>query len=137
MAVDAAGACRSCKQHAAALCSAQARIAELEGELCALREQLEENARTAALLEADLKRYRYAYNLGQPHSPERVAKDQLQLAFERVLEAMPPANDVPDASSSGASGNATGPSPTTDGNTPAAPALPPPSRNCCRASQLM
>src|SRR5690606_17779827 len=34
---------------------------------------------------------------GPLHAPERVAKDQLQLAFERVLEAMPPANDVPDA----------------------------------------
>lgn len=94
MAVDAAVACRSCKQHAAALCSAQARIAELEGELCALREQLEENARTAALLEADLKRYRYAFNVGQPHCPERVPRDQLQLAFERVLAYVPPANDL-------------------------------------------
>jgi hypothetical protein len=76
---------------------AQSRIAELEAELSALREVLEEKNRTTELLQADLKRYRYAYNVGQPNCPERVPKDQLQLAFERVLECIPPANDVPDA----------------------------------------
>jgi transposase len=69
----------------------------LEAELSALRELLEERNATAALLEADLKRYRYEYNVGQPNCPERVPKDQLQLAFERVLECIPPANDVPEA----------------------------------------
>jgi hypothetical protein len=93
MAVDAASTCRDCKQSAVALSQAQARIAELEGELCALRELLEENTRTTELLEADLKRYRYAYNIGQPNCPERVPTDQLQLAFERVLQYVPPAND--------------------------------------------
>ena len=95
--MDGAGTCRDCKQSSAALRHAQSRIAELEAELSALRELLEERNATAALLEADLKRYRYAYNVGQPNCPERVPKDQLQLAFERVLECIPPANDVPDA----------------------------------------
>ena len=113
---------------------AHARIAELEAELCAVRDLLEESTRTAELLADELKRYRYAYNVGQPHSPERVPKDQLQLAFERVLEAMPPANDAPDANSSGASGsrddgNATEPSSAADGDSSAAPSPPPPSRN--------
>jgi transposase len=95
--VDGAGTCRDCKQSSAALRDAQARIVELEAELSALRELLEEKEATAALLEADLKRYRYAYNVGQPNCPERVPRDQLQLAFERVLECIPPANDVPEA----------------------------------------
>jgi transposase len=95
--VDGAGQCRDCKQGSAALRHAQSRIAELEAELNAVRELLEEKNSTAALLEADLKRYRYEYNVGQPNCPERVPKDQLQLAFERVLECIPPANDVPDA----------------------------------------
>jgi hypothetical protein len=91
--VDDAGACRDCKRCTAALHTAEARIAELEGELCALRELFEENTRTTELLEAELKRYRYAYNVGQPNCPERVPRDQLQLAFERVLAYVPPAND--------------------------------------------
>jgi hypothetical protein len=92
--VDNAGACRDCKRCTAALHTAEARIAELEGELCALRELFEENTRTTELLEAELKRYRYAYNVGQPNCPERVPRAQLQLAFERVLAYVPPANDL-------------------------------------------
>lgn len=95
--MDGAGTCRDCKQSSTALRHAQSRIAELEAELSGLRELLEEKNRTTELLQADLKRYRYAYNVGQPNCPERVPKDQLQLAFERVLECIPPANDVPDA----------------------------------------
>lgn len=95
--MDGAGKCRDCKQGSAALRQAQSRIAELEAELSALRELLEEKNRTTELLQADLKRYRYAYNVGHPNCPERVPKDQLQLAFERVLECIPPANDVRDA----------------------------------------
>ena len=117
-----------------ALRQAQAHIAELEAELSALRALLEEKTRTAELLADDLKRYRFSYNVGQAHSPERVAKDQLQLAFERVLEAMPPANDVPDASSSGVSGGgggetATEPSSVTGDHPSASPPPPPPARN--------
>jgi transposase len=92
--VDGAGTCQDCKQSSAALRQAQSRIAELEAELSALRELLEEKNATTELLEADLKRYRYAYNVGQPNCPERVPKDQLQLAFERVLAYVPPANDL-------------------------------------------
>jgi transposase len=100
--VDGAGTCRDCKQSSTALRNAEARIAELEAELSALRELLEEKDATAALLQADLKRYRYAYNVGQPNCPERVPQDQLQLAFERVLGCIPPANDAPDAGASDA-----------------------------------
>src|SRR5690606_20445410 len=95
--VNGVKACRDCEQSQAALRQAEARIAELEAALGALQALLEESHRTAELLTEDLKRYRYAHNIGPLHAPERVAKDQLQLAFERVLEAMPPANDVPDA----------------------------------------
>lgn len=139
--MDGVSACRDCQQCPAALRQAQARIAELEAELAALRVLLDEQTTTAQLLADDLKRYRYAYNVGQPHSPERVPKDQLQLAFERLLETLPPDNDVPDASSSGASGsgdggNATEPSSATEGNTSAAPPPPPPSRNGQRKPPL-
>jgi hypothetical protein len=92
--VDDGGACRDCKRCTAALHTAEARISELEGELCALRELFAENTQTTELLEAELKRYRYAYNVGQPNCPERVPRDQLQLAFERVLAYVPPANDL-------------------------------------------
>lgn len=101
--MDGAGTCRDCKKSSAALRRAQSRIVELEVELSALREVLEEKNKTTELLQADLKRYRYEYNVGQPNCPERVPKDQLQLAFERVLECIPPANDVPDAGLSDAS----------------------------------
>jgi transposase len=143
--VDGVNVCRDCEQSQAALHQAQARIAKLEAELGALHELLEEKTRTVELLADDIKRYRYAYNVGQPHSPERVPKDQLQLAFERLLETLPAANDVTDASSSGVSGsgdggsrdggNASEPSSATGGNTSAAPPPPPPSRNGKRNSQ--
>ena len=120
--MDDAGACRDCKRCTAALHTAEARIAELEGELCAFRELFEENTRTTELLEAELKRYRYAYNVGQPNCPERVPRDQLQLAFERVLAYVPPANDLAgagtgslDTGEAAAPGSDTGP----DRNPPA------------------
>lgn len=130
--MDGVSTCRDGQQCRAALRQAQARIAELEAELAALRVLLDEQTTTAQLLADDVKRYRYTYNVGQPHSPERVPKDQLQLAFERLLESLPPANDVPntisgDASGSGDGGSATEPSSATGGNTSAAPP-PPPSR---------
>lgn len=129
-----ASVCRDCEQSQAALRQAHARIAELEAELGAVRALLEESTRTAELLADDVKRYRYAYNVGQPHSPERVPRDQLQLAFERLLETLPAANDVRDASSSGtgssdAGGTATDPSLPTGSNASATPPSPEPPRN--------
>lgn len=123
--MDSAGACRDCEQSRTALRQTQARIAELEAELCALRALLEEKTRTTELLEDDLKRYRYAYNVNPPNSPERVPKDQLQLAFERVLECIPPANDVPDVGDSVAAEPA---SPTGSDTSGAAPAHAPSSK---------
>lgn len=123
--VDGVNVCRDCEQSQAALRQAQARIAQLEAELGALDELLEEKTRTVELLTDDLKRYRYTYNIGQSHSPERVAKDQLQLAFERVLEFMPPANDVPDADGN----DVTEAAPATSYNTSSAPPPAQPSGN--------
>jgi transposase len=48
------------------------------------------------LQQADLERYKKAYEASRPNHPERAPRDQLQLAFERVLEtlgALAPAND--------------------------------------------
>lgn len=138
--VDGASTCRDCEQSQVALRQAQARIVKLEAEIGALQALLEEKTRTAELLADDIKRYRHAYNVGQSHSPERVPKDQLQLAFERVLESMPPANDVPDTSSSSASGscadsNAAEPSSPSGCSTSATPPSRPPSRNGKRNPQ--
>lgn len=132
--VASASVCRDCEQSQAALRQAHARIAELEAELGAARALLEESTRTAELLADDIKRYRYSYSVGQPHSPERVPKDQLQLAFERLLETLPAANDVTDASSSGVSGGDDGgaapePSSGSGDNPSVAPPPPPPPRN--------
>jgi hypothetical protein len=48
------------------------------------------------LQQADLERYKQAYEASRPNHPERAPRDQLQLAFERVLQtlgAAAPAND--------------------------------------------
>lgn len=119
--MESGGACRDCQQSAAALRQAQTRIDELEAELCALRALLEEKNTALVMLEADLKRYRYAYNVELPNCPERVPKDQLQLAFERVLECIPPANDVPNAGSTDAAES----SPVGPDTSSTAPAPPP------------
>jgi hypothetical protein len=67
---------------------------ELEAQLGALRAEVDEGIKTTELLEAELKRYRYSFNVGQPNCPERVPTGELQLAFERVLAGAPPANDL-------------------------------------------
>ena len=72
------------------------RVAQLEGELGVLQVQLGEMAKLCELQQADLERYKKAYEASQPNHPERAPRDQLQLAFERVLEtlgAARPAND--------------------------------------------
>ena len=79
------------------LAAAHARIVDLEAELATLRTELVEVTKLSELQKADLDRYRAAIEASKPNQPERVARDQLQLAFERVLETFnvpPPANDA-------------------------------------------
>ena len=70
------------------------RIRVLGSEAEALRTQLDETTNLIELQRADIKRYKAQYERIQPNTPERVPSDQLQLAFERVLESM---CDVPAA----------------------------------------
>jgi transposase len=57
-----------------------------EGASASLRTQLAETIKLVELQQADLDRYKKAYEATQPNHPERVPREQLQLAFERVLE---------------------------------------------------
>jgi transposase len=62
----------------------------------ALQAQLTEMTKLCELQQADLERYRQAVEASRPNHPERAPRDQLQLAFERVLETLgvtAPAND--------------------------------------------
>src|SRR5262245_27090466 len=61
------------------------RIQTLEAEINRLHEQLREMTKLAELARADLERFKRAYESIRPNCPERVAVDQLQLAFARVL----------------------------------------------------
>jgi len=70
------------------------RIGSLESEAEDLRAQLSEATNLIELQRADIDRYNAQYERIQPNTPERVPSDQLQLAFEHVLESM---SDVPAA----------------------------------------
>lgn len=77
----------------------EGQVAQLEKERDELHEQLAEMTKLCELQQADLERYRKAYEASRPNHPERVAREQLQLAFARVLEALAdadPANDGDD-----------------------------------------
>jgi len=74
--------------------AARAQLATLETETDALRAQLTEATNLIELQKADLDRYKSAYERVRPNTPERVPKEQLQLAFEEILKAM---SDVPAA----------------------------------------
>src|SRR5690606_17854865 len=61
-----------------------------------LHAELAETVKLTELQQADLERYKRASEASRPNHPERVAREQLQLAFERVLETLgvaPAAND--------------------------------------------
>jgi len=81
-------------------------VHQLEAQVETLRVQLAEVTKVCELQKADLDRYRKAFDAARPNHPERAPRDQLQLAFERVLEmldAEPPANDDHQAPSVGGS----------------------------------
>lgn len=79
------------------------RVAQLEAERAELEAQLAEMSKLCELQQADLDRYRKAYEASRPNHPERAPREQLQLAFERVLEILQvqaPANDATEAEDS-------------------------------------
>jgi hypothetical protein len=85
-----ATACEQCEILRAELAAALARNADLGA-------QLHEVTKLVELQKADLERYRKTFEASRPNHPERVAREQLQLAFRRVLESLssqPPANDT-------------------------------------------
>lgn len=67
---------------------ARARIEDVELNNARLHEQLRELNKLAELQRADLERYKQAIASAEGHQPERVPEDQLQLAFERVMESI-------------------------------------------------
>lgn len=72
------------------------RVARLEAERAEFEAQLAEMSKLCELQQADLDRYKKAYEASRPNHPERAPREQLQLAFERVLETFgieAPAND--------------------------------------------
>jgi transposase len=96
-------ACGQCEALSEALEAARARnieleeqVAHLEADRTSLRVQLVEALKLCELQQADLDRYKKEHEAGLPNHPERAPREQLQLAFERVLEVLgmqPPAND--------------------------------------------
>jgi transposase len=75
-------------------------VAQLEAARAELEAQLGEMTKLCDLQQADLDRYKKAYEASRPNHPERAPREQLQLAFERVLETFQiqaPANDPAEA----------------------------------------
>jgi hypothetical protein len=97
-------ACGRCTELDRALELERARNAELEAGLTAARAQLAETVKLAELQRADLERFKKAYEASRPNHPERAPRDQIQLAFERVVAmfATPPVDDAAAAAPGGA-----------------------------------
>jgi hypothetical protein len=90
------GACEQCEAMRAELAQARAQTEALTEQVKQLHEQLGEALKLNELQQADLERYRKAYEASRPNHPERAPREQLQMAFERVLETLgqqSPAND--------------------------------------------
>jgi transposase len=95
-------ACERCNEASEELRRARARIAELTREVMLFRQQLHEALKLNLLQQADLARYMELVASLQGHRPERVARDELQLAFDHVLESFadtPAANACSDDTS--------------------------------------
>lgn len=76
----------------------QQELAELGGKRDELLQQLAEMAKLCELQQADLERYKKAYEQSRPNHPERAPRQELELAFKRVVGmfgADKPANDEP------------------------------------------
>jgi transposase len=89
--------CSGCEALNALLAASRTRVAELEDRVAELETELDETVKLAALQRADLERYKQAVEASRPNHPERAPRDELQLAFERVLETVggkPAANDA-------------------------------------------
>jgi transposase len=95
--------CERCGSLGAELSASLARVAELETECTSLREQLHEAVKLSLLQQADLERYREAYEKVRPNHPERVPVEQLQLAFGEVLAMLGPSPAVNDIIAQGES----------------------------------
>lgn len=92
--------CPGCRTLREALEKASGRNGELDRQVAQLEAQLVEMTKLCDLQRADLDRYRKAYEASRPNHPERAPREQLQLAFERVLETFQiqaPANDPAEA----------------------------------------
>jgi len=82
------GTCLQCKESKAAVARAEARVAELTREAALLRDQLREALKLTDLQGADLARWRDLVASMQPNRPERVVRNELQLAFAQVMESL-------------------------------------------------
>jgi hypothetical protein len=80
--------CERCQVLGSELSASRERVAALEQDLARLTAQITETTKLIELQQADIDRYRKLYEKVQPNTPERVPKDQLQLAFARVLASM-------------------------------------------------
>lgn len=78
------------------------RIAELKGERAQLQSELAEALKLSELQQADIDRYRQAYESIRPNHPERVPVEQLQLGFDQVLAMLGPTAPANDAEDTGA-----------------------------------
>jgi transposase len=95
--------CARCESLSAELDAALASVAELEAECTSLREQLHEAVKLNELQQADLERYKEAYEQVRPNHPERVPVEQLQLAFGEMLAMLGPSPAVNDIIAQGES----------------------------------
>ena len=108
------------RQEQASRAAVEQQFAELQVECARLRLELAETTKLAELQRADLERFKKAYEAAQPNHPERVPREQLQLAFERVLELF-------DAAANDATADDDNELPgTADSTTTAPPERPPP-----------
>jgi transposase len=95
--------CARCESLGAELGAALARVDELDAECTSLREQLLEAVKLNELQQADLERYKEAYEQVRPNHPERVPVEQLQLAFGEMLAMLAPSPAVNDIIAQGES----------------------------------
>jgi len=77
--------CREARQQ---LDDAGMRVVQFEAEITALEGELAEALKLVELQKADLDRYEKAIAANAPHRPERTVREQIQLGWARVLQAL-------------------------------------------------